>query len=128
MLRLGAFTEKRCLALIFLLFLSVSIIAKSFPHSFEHATIPDERVFYTWAKIYDSGKIVVPIQDWPYDRPVELSFFVGEKNETLVVNARLGDSLEIFVSNADGLAIENASVLLKKEMLINFTDKNGKCI
>jgi hypothetical protein len=128
MLRLEAFTEKRCLAIIFLMFLFVSIVAKSFPHSFEHATIPDERVFYTWAKFYDSGKIVVPIQDWPYERPVELSFFVGEKNETLVVNARLGDSLEIFVKNADGLAIENASVLLKKEMLINFTDENGKCI
>ena len=127
MLRLEAFTEKRCLTAIFLLFLFVSILAKSFPHSFEHATIPDERVFYTWAKFYGEGKVIVPIEDWPYDHPVELSFFVGEKNETLIVNARLGDFLEVFVENADGIPIENASVILKKEVLINFTDKNGKC-
>ncbi|MFQ5838422.1 MAG: hypothetical protein ACE5HJ_06530 [Thermoplasmata archaeon] len=57
-------TEKRCLILLLILFSLSSAFILSFHHSFENPTVPDERAYYGWARLFNRGYMAVPLEDW----------------------------------------------------------------
>lgn len=57
-------TEGRCLVLLLALFILSSAFILSFHHSLDNPTVPDEKAYYGWAKLFNRGYIAVPLEDW----------------------------------------------------------------
>jgi hypothetical protein len=97
-------------------FMMCSVFILAHPHSFENATVPDEKSYYGWAKLYNEGIYEMPLYDW-YGVQAGLDYYVNasgihylELQERLIQSGGGALSLEIRVTMQERGAVAGAQV------------------
>src|SRR4030067_475180 len=100
--------ERNAFLALAVLFVICTAFILSHPHSFEHATVPDEKSYYGWARLYNQGIYHIPLYDW-YGVKAGFDYHVNSSGlyylrieETLLQGGGGVLNLEVRVSMQDG--------------------------
>lgn len=135
-------TEKKGLILLLVLFIFCSAFVLSFHHSFKTPTVPDEKAYYMWAKLYNQGYMAVPLEDWfgmdpqPPSSRVTVNanstgiHFILLVTEVLDIDSFRGENdLRVSVTWENGSPISGAEVTVRlgpnSQPLTDTTDSSG---
>ncbi len=120
---LGPFDERKAIAALACLFAVSAAFVLVHPHSLENPTVPDERAYYGWAKLYNNGTYAVRLPDWfGIHDAVELYanatgvFYLDIARELATRDAVGADNdLVVTVSLPDGTPMAGATVVLRAQ-------------
>jgi len=114
----GLVKERYGVVSLAVIFVMCSVFILSHPHSFENATVPDERSYYGWARLYNEGIYEMPLYDW-FGVQAGLDYHVNasgihylEIHERLIQSGGGTLSLEIRVTMQDWGGVAGAQVHL----------------